>query len=74
LMNEEMDIICGVYYVYTGSGLQGENQSWWPKQNIWEGGGLNIGYWSNDCEVWYQNRLADIKAGKAKLKTAAEWR
>lgn len=35
---------------------------------------MNVGYWSSDSEVWYQNRLNDIKTGKAKLKSATQWR
>jgi len=39
-----------------------------------ESSGLNVGYWSPDCERWFQERLSDIRAGKAKLRTAQDWR
>jgi hypothetical protein len=35
---------------------------------------MNVGYWSADCEDWYQRRLAEIKAGTATLYSASEWR
>lgn len=47
---------------------------WWPKPNAWGNGGLNIGYWSADCESWYQRRLETIRAAKVQLRSGAEWR
>ncbi|KAF8572808.1 hypothetical protein K439DRAFT_1306992, partial [Ramaria rubella] len=74
LTTVEMDLICGVYYVYTGQHNQYSNLSWWPKQSVWMCTGLNIGYWSSGCEIWFQKRLDDIHQGRADLRTAAEWR
>ncbi|KJA19782.1 hypothetical protein HYPSUDRAFT_117469, partial [Hypholoma sublateritium FD-334 SS-4] len=30
LTTHEMEVICGVYYVYTGQGTQIAKKSWWP--------------------------------------------
>ncbi|KAF8592427.1 hypothetical protein K439DRAFT_1610232 [Ramaria rubella] len=35
----EMNLVCGVYRVYTGSGQQAADVSWWPKQSMWNSGG-----------------------------------
>ncbi|KAF7971128.1 hypothetical protein HWV62_22004 [Athelia sp. TMB] len=76
LIDEEIDIICGVYKIDTaqGSSHQTSDSSWWPKPNIWKGSGLDIGYWSPTCEIWYQIRLKAIHEGKATVRTASEWR
>ena len=68
LTEAEMDLICGVYKVYTGLGTQCADCSWWPKQSVWELSGLNVGYWSPDCEIWFQAHLATIHQGTAGLK------
>ena len=68
LTEDELDLICGVYKVYTGSGTQCADCSWWPKQSVWELCGLNVGYWSSDCEIWFQSHLATIRQGTAQLK------
>ncbi|HEV7738261.1 MAG TPA: hypothetical protein VGO47_12930 [Chlamydiales bacterium] len=52
----------------------GTNLSWWPKQGAWASSGLNVGYWSADCEEWFRNRLASIKDGTAQLRSATEWK
>lgn len=41
---------------------------------MWEGSGLNVGYWSEDCEKWYQNHIKKCIAGTAMLRNPAEWR
>lgn len=48
--------------------------SWWPKPNAWEKSGLNVGYWSADCESWYQRRLETIRASQIQLRSGAEWK
>src|ERR1700733_1551696 len=58
----------------TGLKNQEKHVSWWPKQVIWQKSGLNFGYWTTDCEAWYQRRLQDIKNGSAKLYGSREWR
>ncbi|KAF8573183.1 hypothetical protein K439DRAFT_1282344, partial [Ramaria rubella] len=74
ISTEEMNLICGVYRVYTGSGQQAADVSWWPKQSMWNSGGLNVGYWSPDCETWFQSHLALICSNSAPLRSAAQWK
>jgi hypothetical protein len=35
---------------------------------------LNIGYWTVNCEAWYQRHLAEIKGGKAELYDSTQWK
>lgn len=90
LEEADEDIICGVYHLptgkhlsqnifkshnyLTGHGDQTKQLSWWPKANVWKQCGLNVGYWSVDCEVWYQERLREIRLGTAELRTSVSWR
>ncbi|KAJ7836743.1 hypothetical protein B0H13DRAFT_2368578 [Mycena leptocephala] len=67
LMSEEIDLICGVYVVATGlkssadeDGVQKKTISWWPKPGAFFTSGLNIGWWSPDCERWFHKRLAEV--------------
>ncbi|KAF8583274.1 hypothetical protein K439DRAFT_1299009, partial [Ramaria rubella] len=48
--------------------------SWWPKQSMWNSGFLNVGYWSPDCETWFQSRLVLIHSNSAPLRTAMQWK
>ncbi|KAF8219460.1 hypothetical protein L208DRAFT_1223903, partial [Tricholoma matsutake] len=41
LTKSEMDLISGVYKIYTGSRAQTADCSWWLKQSVWELCGLN---------------------------------
>ncbi|KAJ7041021.1 hypothetical protein C8F04DRAFT_1177591 [Mycena alexandri] len=77
---EELDIICGVYEVSTGQsdpfgpdGQQTKTVSWWPREVTWRNSGLNMGYWTRSCEAWFQNRLAEIRAGSAELHNLRHW-
>ncbi|TFK73105.1 hypothetical protein BDN72DRAFT_762135 [Pluteus cervinus] len=75
LLDREAEyIICGVYdvYVQTNDDTTAE-KSWWPKQSAWDSSGLNLGYWTPDCEDWYQHRLSQIRADKAELRSATQW-
>lgn len=36
--------------------------------------GLNVGWWSPDCEHWFRQRLAVIRSGKAELHKQADWK
>lgn len=51
-----------------------EELSFWPKENVFNSSGLWVGWWTPDCESWYQNRLEDIRMGRADLKKSSEWR
>ncbi|KIM50349.1 hypothetical protein SCLCIDRAFT_70916, partial [Scleroderma citrinum Foug A] len=65
LVEDEEQLICGVYKMSTGqhhvNTQQTADVSWWPKQSTWEGSGLDVGYWSSDDEAWYQKRLELIR-------------
>ncbi|KAK0478060.1 hypothetical protein EDD18DRAFT_1087068 [Armillaria luteobubalina] len=78
LTSDELDLVCGVYRIDTGQRGQYSNQmniiSWWPKPSAWETSGLYIGFWSSDCEAWFQRRLDDIHSGKADLRTLTQWK
>ena len=90
LTNDERDLICCSYIVYTGAfilcltcldikviigyGKQESEQSWWPKQSTWVAGCEYAGHWTEACEQWFQRRLRDIIGGTALPKTAGEWR
>ena len=64
LSTSEIDILCDVYKFLTGQGAQTADMSWWPKQSMWVGSNIDVGYWSPDNEVWFTARLA--KSGLAK--------
>ena len=69
----ELDLICGVYKVYTGIGTQTSDVSWWPKHSAWQNSGADFGYWSSTCESWFQTRLQHIQNNSAPLRTARQW-
>lgn len=56
-----------------GKGKQDSHLSWWPKHSAWAKSGLDIGFWSNSCEKWFQLRLERIRAGNANLRSGQEW-
>ncbi|KAJ7137624.1 hypothetical protein C8R43DRAFT_1019908 [Mycena crocata] len=75
LTEDEIDLICGVDRIATGHDAeQVSTPSWWPKPAAFAKSGLGIGWWSPDCEFWFQKRLRDIQAGKAELHTQTMWR
>ncbi|KAF9269027.1 hypothetical protein L218DRAFT_916545 [Marasmius fiardii PR-910] len=81
LTEEEIDLICGVYYVKNRSDRDwgdkkyaSSHKSWFPRPGAFNAGSLNVGFWSKDCEKWYQRRLMEIRSGKAQLMNASRWR
>ncbi|KAF8588024.1 hypothetical protein K439DRAFT_1296221, partial [Ramaria rubella] len=75
ISDTEMDLICGVYRIYTGMlKQQCSEDSWWPKHSQWAACSLNMGYWTSSCEVWFQIRLEEIRRGKAVLRNGGGWR
>ncbi|PPQ83601.1 hypothetical protein CVT24_005036, partial [Panaeolus cyanescens] len=76
LTSDEMDLICGLYNVYSGIGAQEIRCSWWPVQTLWNNphAGQNLGYWSESNELWYQSRLQELEAGTAKPMNVSHWR
>ena len=49
-------------------------RSWWPPQHTWDQCGYNVGYWTPQCEAWYQKRVRALHGGTAKLLSPAEWK
>ncbi|KAF8960572.1 hypothetical protein BDZ97DRAFT_1616205, partial [Flammula alnicola] len=74
LPEDVLDFICGAYEVGTGIGNQIAIQSWFPRYNTWDGSGLNVGHWNDECEEWYLKRRDEILAGKTKPLSGNEWR
>ena len=64
----EIDLLCGVYKLPTGQGVQTTDMSWWLKQSMWVGSNVDIGYWSPDNEVWFRACLAKIGLVKYSLR------
>ncbi|KAK0185555.1 hypothetical protein F5146DRAFT_1005539 [Armillaria mellea] len=88
LMEDQINIICGVYKVEwveeksngckkAKSDHQGqltEHVSWFPKPMAWKGSGLDIGFWSANNEFWYLHQVAKYLGGDFKCKNQTEWR
>lgn len=67
-------VLSGVYQVETHIARQTEDASWWPRKDVWDQSELNVGYWSERCEEWYQRRLSDIREGTGGLMNSTEWK
>ncbi|KAG5653251.1 hypothetical protein H0H81_001508 [Sphagnurus paluster] len=80
LTEHEINLICGVYKVDTdrtqraSTSAQTTDVSWWPKPPAWAAAGLNVGYWSEDCERWFQTHLAKIREGQFQLRSPSAWK
>ena len=64
---------CHWYYYITAQDNQFADISWWPTQSTFMASGLNVGYWSPDCEAWFQSRAKEIKEGTASVKNTGQW-
>ena len=73
LSTSEIDLICWVYKLPTGQGVQTADISWWPKQSTWVRLNVDVGYWSPDNKVWFRARLSKIWAGEAQPMNATCW-
>ncbi|KAG2347646.1 hypothetical protein BDR05DRAFT_876126 [Suillus weaverae] len=62
LSEEEVDFMCGTYYVHHNDGNV-EIVSWWPRPRAWAASGLNMGFWSSQCESWFLSCLENIQQG-----------
>lgn len=58
----------------TGNGLQTRDISWWPKINVWNGCGLDLGCWTPQCEQWFQRRLERILSGTERPQGTSRWK
>ncbi|KAJ7123810.1 hypothetical protein C8R43DRAFT_862814, partial [Mycena crocata] len=78
LTQDEINLICGVYMIETGTQAEGGQQlkyiSWWPTPTAFWSSGLNTGWWNANCERWFVKRLQDIEKNLAKLHTYSEWK
>ncbi|KAG1870015.1 hypothetical protein F4604DRAFT_1584129 [Suillus subluteus] len=70
LSEEEVDFICGTYYVYTSKFPQ--KLSWWPGPQAWSGSGLDVGFWSARCESWFQTHLENIRQGVSRHRDSSD--
>ena len=69
-----MDLICSNDVVYTSQKDQTPYQWWWPPHSTWIKVSYHIGYWTAQCEEWYQDRLQKIKDGTAQPLTRSQWK
>ncbi|KAG1744796.1 hypothetical protein EDB19DRAFT_1632566 [Suillus lakei] len=67
LSEEEVDFMCGTYYSYNDDGTM-DKVSWWPRPQAWAASGLNVGFWSMQCEEWFQKRLNNIQEGVSRVR------
>ncbi|KAG6836524.1 hypothetical protein H0H93_007133 [Arthromyces matolae] len=76
LTEHEIHIICGVYKspAQPMKTTQTTDLSWWPKPSAWDSAGINLGFWSEDCERWFQGHLTKLKDGKFVLRSPAAWK
>ncbi|KAL0064501.1 hypothetical protein AAF712_008559 [Marasmius tenuissimus] len=74
LSTEDIDLVCGVYMLENPNGLTDDRKhmSWW-RPGSFNAGGLNLDYWSMDCEKWLHFHLRTSKCEVA-TRTATEWR
>ncbi|PPQ71051.1 hypothetical protein CVT25_007322 [Psilocybe cyanescens] len=68
LSQDMLDLICGVYEVETGYGDQVLYISWFPRHNIWNHSGINVGQWTPDCEHWFREQVIAIQNGSPPLE------
>ncbi|KAF8196626.1 hypothetical protein K438DRAFT_1492840, partial [Mycena galopus ATCC 62051] len=73
LTQDEINLICGVYSIETGT-HQLKYISWWPTPTAFWSSGLNTGWWNTNCEQWFVKRLKEIERRSAKLHTYSEWK
>jgi hypothetical protein len=90
LTDEEVDIICGKFAVYTSESSKTHaplffidcvsefgpyaSRLLWPPPHIWSAGKFDVGAWSIDAEDWFQRRLAEINKGKGPVRNAQGWK
>ena len=48
--------------------------AWWPKPATWDKCGLSLGFWTMDCELWFQKRWKVCQEGQGQLKTTKQWK
>ncbi|KAG2141207.1 uncharacterized protein EDB93DRAFT_1089504 [Suillus bovinus] len=84
LLEEEVDFICGTYHICDNA-RNVAKISWWPRPQAWATSGLNVGFWSTQCEQWFQKHLDNIRDGVSQnrhmstndinsLMTSSQWK
>ncbi|KAG2063228.1 hypothetical protein BDR04DRAFT_1038832, partial [Suillus decipiens] len=53
LSEEEIDFMCGTYYIDHHKFYSSFHGGWWPQPNAWNVSGLNVGFWLACCEDWF---------------------
>ncbi|KAJ7085367.1 hypothetical protein B0H15DRAFT_777302 [Mycena belliarum] len=73
LTGEEEDLILGVYSIKMSNGHQEKRVSWWPQAGAFFNSDMNVGWWSPDCESWFQTILKEFADNKAVVLNNARW-
>ncbi|KJA19625.1 hypothetical protein HYPSUDRAFT_204504 [Hypholoma sublateritium FD-334 SS-4] len=73
LTMNEVEVICGVYCVYTGQGIQTAKKSWWPLPDLWDMLACQP-FWQERSESWFERRLEELESGRGVPLTATQWR
>ncbi|KAK7001232.1 hypothetical protein R3P38DRAFT_2390482, partial [Favolaschia claudopus] len=80
LTHAEEDLILGVYSIKMNqlnpmdpSGHQEKRVSWWPQAGAFFRSGLNVGWWTSDCERWFQEIMGEFRDGKAVVLNNSRW-
>ncbi|KXN83754.1 Dolichyl pyrophosphate Glc1Man9GlcNAc2 alpha-1,3-glucosyltransferase [Leucoagaricus sp. SymC.cos] len=60
LTNDEFDALCGLYVTFTGSGEQKAMLSWYPRVSVFEGQGLDMGWWTDRVELLWETTTKGI--------------
>ncbi|KAL0062227.1 hypothetical protein AAF712_010909 [Marasmius tenuissimus] len=81
LTEREVDLICGVYYCETNNTenygderFLSSHRSWFPRPGAFNSSNLNVGFWSKDCEKWYQHRVRNSRSQRADALGGRRWR
>ncbi|CAK5284660.1 unnamed protein product [Mycena citricolor] len=56
------------------SGHQEKRVSWWPQPGTFFTSGLNVGWWTPDCEQWFQSVLKQMRENKAVVLNNGDWK
>ncbi|RDX41186.1 hypothetical protein OH76DRAFT_1299030, partial [Lentinus brumalis] len=70
LLTEELDLISGVYKVYTGNT---EDASWWPKHSHWVRSGMFTGFWTPWNEIWFATHMQKVRSGQQGTWNSQIW-
>ncbi|KAM5530029.1 hypothetical protein V8D89_016305, partial [Ganoderma adspersum] len=60
LTQNKLNMISGLYKVYTATLNQMQDSTWWPKQSQWLNSRMYTGFWTLWNEEWYQSHLRKV--------------